>query len=221
MIIATDLIDGGGIVRGQNIQSMRRIVQHSRSRVGHGDGVLPAKFRRVQGVRLVRRIDHDADFVRLENTIGRALGIVTAAIVVEHRNIFSRAFAKAHADLQPMRVLVVVALQRFDFRKARNVDALFFGDDDVMAAAIDRRSGLHADKAVAASFVGMRLDFQTADDAPAVQQLLVVAQLFHVETGFIGEIPLDQELAGEIIVAREWPVIAGRASKLGTVPLCE
>ena len=30
---ATDLIDGGGIVRGQNIQSMRRIVQHSRSRV--------------------------------------------------------------------------------------------------------------------------------------------------------------------------------------------
>jgi hypothetical protein len=84
-----------------------------------------------------------------------------------------------------------------------------------MAATIDRRPGLHADKAVAARFVGMRFDLQTADDAPAVQKLLVVAQLFHVKASFIGEIPLDQELAGEIVVAREGPVIAGRASELG------
>ena len=66
-------------------------------------------------------------------------------------------------------------------------------------------SRLDANKAIAASFVRMRFDFQTADDAPAVQQLLVVAQLFHVKTGFIGKIPLDQELAGKIVVARKGP----------------
>ena len=88
------------------------------------------------------------------------------------------------------------------------LDASSSGDDDVMAATIDRRTGLHADKAVAASFVGCGLT-QTADDAPAVQKLLVVgAAFFHVETSFIGEIPPDEELAGKIIVAREWPVIA-------------
>jgi hypothetical protein len=36
-----------------------------------------------------------------------------------------------------------------------------------------------------------------------------------MKTGFVGEISLDQELAGKIVVARKWRVIADRASKLG------
>ena len=49
----------------------------------------------------------------------------------------------------------------------------------------------------------MRLDLQTADHTPAMQALLVMAQLLHVEARLVGEVALDQELAGEIVVPRE------------------
>ena len=84
-----------------------------------------------------------------------------------------------------------------------------------MAAAIDGETRLDADKAIAAGLVRMRVDLETADHAPAMQLLLVVAQLFHVEARLVGEIALDHELAGEIVVPREGPVVAGRASELG------
>jgi hypothetical protein len=215
VIVGADLIDGGGIIRGHDIQTMRRIVQHGRCRVRDADRVFPAEFRRMKRLRWFRRIENDADFIRLENAVGRAPGVVAAAIVVEHRNVLGGTFAEARADLQRVRILVVVAFQRFDFRKSRDVDALFCGGDNVMAAAIHGRTGLDADKAIAAVFVGMRFNFETADHSRAMQELLVVAQLFHMEMRFVREIPLHQQLAGEVVVARERAVVAGGARELG------
>ena len=54
----------------------------------------------------------------------------------------------------------------------------------------------------------MRLDLEAADDAPAVQLLFMVAQLLHVKARLVGEVALDQELAGEIVVPRERAKIA-------------
>ena len=52
---------------------------------------------------------------RLQDAIGRALRVIAAALVVEHRNFFGRTFTKAHTDLQFVRVFVVLVLKRLDF----------------------------------------------------------------------------------------------------------
>src|SRR5262245_16497218 len=86
-----------------------------------------------------------------------------------------------------------------------------------MAAAIYCRSWLNVDKAILTDRVVVRRDLKAADHTPAVQLLLVMAQLLHMKTCLVGEVTLDQKLAGEIVVPRERTIIACGANVLSRV----
>ena len=150
MIIGADLIDGGGIVSRHDIQPMRRRRAEHAAAWAMAMEFSQLSFGVCKESGVILRINHHINLVGLQNAIGRALGVVTAAVVVEHRNLFGRAFAKAHADCRVWASLSLLLLQRFDRCKLRNVNAFFFAHDDVVPAAIHRRSWLNADKAIAA-----------------------------------------------------------------------
>ena len=125
-----------------------------------------------------RRVDHHVDLVRLEDPVGQAARVVAAALVVEHRDRFGAALAVAEADLE------VCARRRRSASRApatageqAEVEALLVAHDDLVPAAVDRGARLDADEPVAAARVRVLHDLEAAHDAPAVQALVVVAQL--------------------------------------------
>ena len=85
-------------------------------------------------------VDEDVELVRLEDAVGRAAGVVAAAFVVEDRHLLGRAFAPAHADLQRMRQRVARELAHL--WQPGDVDDFLVRHQDLMAAAIERRTGL-------------------------------------------------------------------------------
>ena len=63
---------------------------------------------------------------------------------------------------------------------------------------------------------GVLPNVQSADDAAAVQALVVVTELVHVVTLLVGEIALDQQLPREVVVPRERPQLARGADEQRT-----
>src|SRR5215203_5461837 len=57
----------------------------------------------------------------------------------------------------------------------------------------------------------MVFDLQAANYAPAVQPLVMMAQLVYVVALLVREITLNQKLAGEVVIARERPIIVFRS----------
>ena len=86
------------------------------------------------------RINHYVDLVRLQHTIGSALGIITAAVVVEHGNGLGRALAVTDANLQSVRSRIVFLDQRLNGLKLRQVNAVLLRYQNVMPAAINRQA---------------------------------------------------------------------------------
>jgi hypothetical protein len=76
-------------------------------------------------------------------------------------------------------------------------------DEDLVPAAIDRRPGLDHHETVATGWLRVLLHREAADNSPAVQALVVVPQLVAVILLFLGEVALDQQLAGEVVIAGE------------------
>jgi hypothetical protein len=159
-------------------------------------------------------IEDNTKLPGLQDTVGRALRVIAAALVVEDRNFFRRTLTKANTDLQLVLFSVTLSLKRLNLRQGKQIETFLFTNDNVVATAIHREAGLDADKTISTSLGRMRFYFKSADHAPAVQQLLVVTQLFHVKTAFVGEIALDQELAREIVIPGERTITASRATVL-------
>jgi hypothetical protein len=119
-----------------------------------------------------------------------------------------------------VRLRVIACPQRFDGGQLRDVNAFLFAHNDVVAAAIDRRAWLNADKTITTGFGWMRLNFEAAHNSPPMQLLLVMTQFLHVKTGFIGKVALDQELPGKIVVPRERTIITHLATVLRYCVVC-
>jgi len=83
----------------------------------------------------------------------------------------------------------------------RNVDAFPAFDEDVVSAAVDGQAGLNADEAIAAVGILVLHHLKPADDALAVKTLLVHQVLLHVVQLLVLEVALDQQLAGEVVIA--------------------
>jgi hypothetical protein len=156
-----------------------------------------------------RRIDEDVETVRLENAVGRALGVVAAALVVEDRHLLGGTLAVAHAELQHVQSVVVG--QRLDGGQTGDIDDFLGGDQDLVAAAIERRARLDHHVALAALGRRMLLDPEPTHDAGAVQPRVVMAHLFGVIVGLGRELGDAHHLPGEEVVAHERVELALRA----------
>jgi hypothetical protein len=77
-----------------------------------------------------------------------------------------------------------------------------------VSAAVDRRPGLHAHEAIAARFLRVLHNFESAHDAETVQVLIVMAQFFDAIALLVDKIARQHELAGPVRIARKRPDFA-------------
>ena len=181
VVIGGDLVDGAGAGGrlGQDVQAMRGVVQGDPGRAGQGDRVLPAQARLVRPMAGWLRVDEDVEFEGLADAVGRAGGVVAAAVVVQDGDVLGRALAVAEADLEgvghPVPASVAVRGQHGHGRYLAQVEGGLLGDEDFVAAAVDRCSRLDDQVAVLAGGVGVLDDAQAADRPGPVQTLMVVA----------------------------------------------
>src|SRR6185312_6749553 len=110
-----------------------------------------------------------------------------------------------------MRIGVVLLDERFDRIELGEIDTVFFGKIDIVSAAIESEAGLDADEASASGRRFVLRDLEAAHHAPAVQALLLQAHFIDIVSLFLTEIPLHEQLAGEVVVTRERAYFAFRA----------
>ena len=156
-----------------------------------------------------RRIDEHVDIERLQDAVGQAAGVVAPALVVQHRDRLGAALAIAQAELQRMGLLVV-RVERLDRGEEREVEALLLAHDDLVPAAVERRSRLDAHEPVATTRRLVLLHAQPADHSPAVQLTVVMPVLVDEVVLLVGEVALEQQLAREVVVAGERADVARR-----------
>ncbi len=82
-----------------------------------------------------------------------------------------------------------------------------------MAAAVDRRARFDAHEAIAAGGILVRGHLQAAHDTVAVQHGIVVPELVDVVPLLVGEVTLDEQLPGEVVIACERAERALRAAR--------
>ena len=142
-------------------------------------------------VRRGRRIHDDIDVVRLQDAVRCALGIVAAALVVEYGDLFRRAFPVPQAYLQDMAPLILLLYKRLDRLQTGDVKAFLIAYHNLMPTAVNGSPRLDADKAISAGDLGVRRDFEPADNSPAVQALMVMAQFLDVIPLLVAEVALQ------------------------------
>ena len=82
-------------------------------------------------------------------------------------------------------------------------NAFVLADDDLVTAAVERSSGIDADESVGTTRRLVLLHLQPAHHTPSVQPPIVMTQLVDQVLLLVGEVALQQQLAGEEIVASE------------------
>ncbi len=100
-----------------------------------------------------------------------------------------------------------------------DVDTLFRGDQDLMAAAVDGCARLDADKTPSALGILMLLHLQSTHYSPAMQPLVMVPHLLLVVLLLVGKVPFGHELSGKVIVALEWLELAFGRDSLASLGL--
>src|SRR5262249_34992302 len=108
-------------------------------------------------------------------------------------DLFGRTFAVTQADLQDMFLLLIWLLYKLLNRiQTCNVEAFLVAHHDLMPTAVNGSPRLDAEKTIPAGRLGGRRDFQPADDSPAVQALMVMAQFLDVIPLLVAEVTFQQ-----------------------------
>ena len=196
------LIERRGRGPGEDKQPAVRFVERDGDRLGDVEAAgPPTQFWRVDRCGKGRRVDDHVEREQLEDAVRRALGVVAAALVVEDRNLLGRTFAPRETEFENVGLRVLRLNERVDRGDAGDVEGLLVRDQDVVPAAVDGRSGAQDHQPVLAVRVRVLADLQSAHDASPVQALVMQPDLLAEEPLLVGEVPLHQELAGEIMVA--------------------
>src|SRR6185437_14763101 len=116
-------------------------------------------------------------------------------------NLLGRAFAPRETEFENVSLRVLRLNKRVDRGHARDVEGLLVRDEDVVTAAVDGRSGAQDHQPVLAVRVRVLADLQSAHDASPMQALVMQPDLLAEEPLLVGEVPLHQQLAGEIVVS--------------------
>ncbi len=98
-----------------------------------------------------------------------------------------------------------------------DIDAAPIGQDQLLAAAVERHARLDHQVLAAAAFLRMLDHLQPADRPGAVQHLVVQVAQAAMVILLVGEVPRDQELAVEVIVPDGRVQPAGKAGFQGLV----
>jgi hypothetical protein len=160
-------------------------------------------------------VDDHAELVAVDDPVGAAAGVVAAAVVVHRGDVLGGALPVADAQLHGVLPGPCfggnVAAGPLLLDQVAEGHHLGMGHDDLVAAAIERVARLDDDELVAAVGVGVLVDVQTADDAGPVQVAVMAAVLAEEVRLLVGEVALEQQLAGEVRVAGELGGPAARA----------
>ena len=141
------------------------LVERDKGGVRDADRSMPGKARVAQSRRRRRPIDIDLDCEGFEDAVGRALRVVTAALLIKNRNVLGRTFAIRDAEFETVLGGVVgIVFERLDRRKLVEDQSFGHGHENVVAAAVDRAARLEDDEAIAARFARMRDNAQPASD---------------------------------------------------------
>jgi hypothetical protein len=104
------------------------------------------------------------------------------------------------------------------YEAAVEVEILLARDLDLTSATVDSKAGFHHHESIPASWIGVLFDLEPAYGSTTMQELVVAAVLAHEVALLIGEVPFNQELASEIVVAGALWNIAFDAPSVLSVP---
>ena len=220
--VRIELVERAGIVGVGDEQPPLGLVMRDVARVRDQRRRLPVEARMRRDADRIGRVDLDLERKALEDAVRRAGGIVAAAIVEQYRNVLDRTFAIGEAEAQVVGFVIRLVDQRLDRREIRQRDHFGFDHQNVLAAAIDRAAGLQHHQAIAAGRVRMLHEIEPADDAGAMQPL-VMQPKFLADIGLlVGEVALHQQLSGEVVVAHgmaRFAIVAAERSLAGGIVL--
>ncbi|MCZ7640212.1 MAG: hypothetical protein M5U12_31660 [Verrucomicrobia bacterium] len=205
VVRSVEAVKGGGVVLGEGEPVVVLAIDGDAVGVDDVLGGAPGEGEAAGVGGRAHGFNDEVELVAFEDAVGLARRVVAATGVEKGRDILGGALAVADADLEFARLIVdgcVIAMLLFPpgGEGGAEVEELLAGDTDFAAAAIDGIAGFDDDVLGAAGGVGVLLDAEPADDAPAVELLVVPAVLADEVALLVGEIARNDEFAVEVVV---------------------
>src|SRR5262249_13111359 len=156
--------------------------------------------------------DEHFDAKRLQYAVRRTAVVITAAVVIQNRDILSGAFRETDAYAERMQAGRILLGQVRDLLEGEQIQHLLFRHQSVMTTAVHGGAGLHTHIAALAVLIGVLKQIQPTHHPPTVEARLMQAYLFLVEMRLGDEIGRTHQLASKIVVLDERLELASHAA---------